>query len=172
MLSSYLAFHREGYLQQLFYMFAYLKQNQNSEMIFDPSDPVIDESLFNRNYWTTSEFGLNLDEELTTNIPQPRGVGLVMQAYVDINHAGEYITCRSCTSFLVYLYCVLVYWMSKKQTSVQTNLFGSEFIAMKQCTEYICGLQYKLRIMEIPCILTAFIFGDNQSVLVNTTVPD
>ena len=42
MLSSHIAFPREGHLQQLFHMFAYLKRNHNSEMIFDPSDPVID----------------------------------------------------------------------------------------------------------------------------------
>ena len=56
MLSSHLALPREGKLQQLFHMFAYLKRNQNSEMIFDPSDPVIDEYLFHRKGWMESEF--------------------------------------------------------------------------------------------------------------------
>lgn len=62
--------------------------------------------------------------------------------------------------------------MSKKQTSVETSSFGSEFIAMKQCTEYIRGLRYKLRMMSIPCEGSAFVYGDNQSVLANTTIPD
>ena len=43
---------------------------------------------------------------------------------------------------------------------------------MKQCTKYICGLRYKLRMMGIPCTLPAFIFGDSQSVFANTTIPD
>ena len=43
---------------------------------------------------------------------------------------------------------------------------------MKQCCEYIRGLRYKLRMLGIPCEGPAYIEGDNQSVLANTTVPD
>jgi hypothetical protein len=40
---------------------------------------------------------------------------------------------------------------------------------MKQATEYIRGLRYKLRMMGITVDEPAFVFGDNQSVLANTT---
>ena len=43
---------------------------------------------------------------------------------------------------------------------------------MKQVTEYVRGLQYKLIIMGIPVDEPAFIFGDNQSVLANTTMAE
>ena len=62
--------------------------------------------------------------------------------------------------------------MSKKQAGIETSSFGSEFTAMKQCTEYIRGLRYKLRMMGIPVENPTYIFGDNQSVLANTTMPD
>ena len=172
MLSSHLALPREGHLDQIFNIFAYLKRNHNSEMIFDPSDPDIDQSLFDRKDWTASEFGLTLDEVLPPNMPTPRGMGFVMRAFVDADHAGDSITRRSRTGFLIYLNSAPIYWMSKKQTSVETSSFGSEFIAMKQCTEYIRGLRYKLRMMGIPCNDPTFVFGDNQSVLANTTAPD
>ena len=42
---------------------------------------------------------------------------------------------------------------------------------MKQATEYIRGLRYKLRMMGITVDEQAFVFGDNQSVLANTTAP-
>ena len=71
-----------------------------------------------------------------------------------------------------YLNCALVYWWSKKQISVESPSFGSEFVAMKQCCEYIRGLRYKLRMMGIPVEGTTYIYGDNQSVLANTTIPD
>ena len=79
---------------------------------------------------------------------------------------------RSRTGFLVFLNCALVYWWSKKQNSVESLSFGSEFIAMKQCCEYIRGLRYKLQMMGIPCEGPTYIYGDNQSVLANTTNPD
>ena len=65
-----------------------------------------------------------------------------------------------------------LYWFSKKQSSMGTSSFGSEFVAMRQCCEYLKGLRYKLRMMGIPVNNPCFIFGDNQSVLWNTTIPD
>jgi hypothetical protein len=64
-----------------------------------------------------------------------------------------------------------IYWYSKKQTSCETSSFGSEFVAMKQCCEYIRGLRYKLRMMGIPVEGHTYVFGDNQSVLANTSKP-
>ena len=43
-------------------------------------------------------------------------------------------------------------------------------VAMKQCCEYLKGLRYKLQMMGIPVNNPAFVYGDNQSVLWNTTV--
>jgi hypothetical protein len=42
---------------------------------------------------------------------------------------------------------------------------------MKQATDYICSLRYKLRMMGITVDEPAYVFGDNQSVLANTTAP-
>ncbi len=42
---------------------------------------------------------------------------------------------------------------------------------MKQAMEYVRGLQYKLRMMGIKVDEPTFVFGDNQSVLCNTTAP-
>eukprot|EP00957_Ditylum_brightwellii_P117241 8941449-Ditylum_brightwellii.AAC.1 len=43
---------------------------------------------------------------------------------------------------------------------------------MKQCCEHIRGLQYKLRMMDIPYEGPAYIYGDYHMVLANTTIPD
>ncbi len=119
--------------------------------MFDPSDPCVNESDFELQDWTSSEFGhLQGQEELPPNMPEPRGVGFVMRAKVDADHAGDTVTRRSRTGFLVYLNSALVCWLSRKQTSVESSSFGSEFVAMKHCCEYLRGLRYKLRMMGIP----------------------
>jgi hypothetical protein len=51
------------------------------------------------------------------------------------------------------------------------STLGSKFVAMKQATEYIRGLRYKLRMMGITVDEPAYVFGDNQLVLANTTTP-
>ena len=172
MLASHLAMPRQGHMNEVLHIFAYLKKNHNAEMVFDPSDPDIDPNEFQRRDWEATEFGDDLEEILPENKPKPLGLGIIMRAYVDADHAAEVVTRRSRTGFLVYLNNAPIYWSSKKQNSVETSSFGSEFMAMKHCTEYVRGLRYKLRMMGIPCELPTFIYGDNKSVLANTTVPD
>ena len=104
-------------------------------------------------------------------MPTPRGFGFKIRAYVDSDHAGDNITRQSRTGFIVYLNSAPIFWSSKKQGSIKTSSFGSEFIAMKNCCEYIRGLRYKLGMMGIPCEFPSYVYGDNESVLVNASNP-
>ena len=94
-----------------------------------------------------------------------------MRVFVDSDHAGDQVTRRSRTGFLVYLNNALIYWTSKKQTTVETSSFGSEFMAMKHAREYMRSLRHKLRAMGVPVVECAYIYGDNKSVLVNLETP-
>ena len=169
-MASMMAMPRQGHLEQLYHMFAYLKLKHNSSMVFDPTEPDIDDAQFIREDWSATVYGA-CKEELPSNMPEPRGIGFTMRAFVDSDHAGEVTTRRSRTGYIIFLNLAPIYWFSKRQTSVETSSFGSEFIAMKQCCEYIRGLRYKLRMMGIPFNLPTYVFGDNQSVLANTTKP-
>ena len=180
MMSSHLALPRKGHLDALFHMFAYLKKHHNSEMVFDPSEPDVDTNDFPREDWSLSIYG-NVSEELPKSkpfedsgpgdMPEPRGQGFRMRVYVDCDLGGELVTRRSRTGFAVFLNNAPIYWMSKKQGSCEVSTFGSEFTAMKQAVEYVRGLRYKLRMLGIPCEEPSFVYGDNKSVLANTSVP-
>jgi hypothetical protein len=61
----------------------------------------------------------------------------VIRAKVDADHASISVTRRSRTGFLVWINSCLVYFLSKKQTSVEFFTIGSEFVAMEQCCEYL-----------------------------------
>ena len=94
---------REGHLAQLFSIFAELERFHNTELVYDPSDPIIDESKFQRQDWTSSEFGHVIGkQELPPNMPEPRGLGFTISAKVDADHAGDTVIRRSRTGFLVY----------------------------------------------------------------------
>ena len=111
-------------------------------------------------------------DEAPANAPPPLGKEFVIRAYVDADHAGDIVSRRSRTGFIVIVNSAPIYWLSKKQNLVETSSFGSELLAMKHCCEYVQGLRYKIRMMGIPMTHNAFIYGDNQSVLWNTTCPD
>ena len=73
---------------------------------------------------------------------------------------------------LIYLNRAPIIWYSKKQNSVETSTFGSEFTALKTGIEMIKGLQYKLQMMGIPIEGLAHVRKDNMSVVNNAMKPE
>ena len=106
-------------------------------------------------------------EVIPTNDPSPRGKGFDMIRFVDADLSGDKVIRLSRTCFVIYLNRAPIYWFSKRKNGVECSTFGSEFIAMKQCCEYVRRLRYKLRMMGIPVIGCLFLCGDNQSVLLH-----
>ena len=174
MLSSCFAMPREGHLKQDFRMFTCLKKQQNPVMVFDHTVSAMDYSEFQKQDWKntvyTNERG-ELKEDVLLNMPTPLGKRSKMRVFVDSDHAGDQVTRRSRTEFLIYLKNLLIYWSSKKHTTVETSSFGRKFMAIKHATEYVRGIQYKLRSMGVPVNECAYIYGDNKSVLVNLGTP-
>ena len=111
-MSSHLAMPQRGHLEALFVMFAYLKKHHNSEMIFDPSEPEVDMSIFPREDWSLSIYG-DVKEDMPptrpfeelgpADMPAPRGTGFTTTVYVDCDLGGDCVTCRSRTGFAVFL---------------------------------------------------------------------
>ena len=82
------------------------------------------------------------------------------------------MTRRSRTGFLIYVNNALIDWLSKKQPTIETSVFGAEFVAMKHVVEKLRGLRYKLRMMGVPISGCSYIYGDNMSVINNTQRPE
>ena len=137
--ASMMASPCQGYLDQRFHMFAYLKLKHNSAMVFDPTEPDIDDAQFPREEWSATPYG-ECKEELPVNMLQSRGIDFTMCGPIDSDHASDLTTRRSRTGFIIFLHSAPIYWFSKHQTCIETSSFGSKFVAMKQCCEYICGL--------------------------------
>jgi hypothetical protein len=62
-----------------------------------------------------------------------------------------------------------IIWFSKRQNTVESSTFGSEFIALKIAIDQIEAIRYKLRMFGIPLEGCTSIFCDNESVVKNTT---
>ena len=55
---------------------------------------------------------------------------------------------------------------------METSTIGSEFTALKQATELIQGLRYKLRMFGVPLEGPANMYCDNEAVFKNATRPE
>ena len=170
MLSRYLAAPREGHLEQAFHIFAYLNEYDKSTLALSARTPEVDESLFPVNDWTS--YYPDAEEAIPPNVPEGRGHPVVVTCYVDADHAGCRVTRRSQTGLIIMVQSAPVIWYSKRQNTVETSTFGSEFIAMKIAVEQVEALRYKLRMMGIPIEGPANLYCDNESVFKNSSFPE
>lgn len=176
-LSSFLACPRIGHLHQTFHIFKYLDGKNNSWIPLDPErltikfnvpsneSPELRREMMKKIYQDAAE-------ETPVNAPEPRGKCVQINCYVDADHAGNRVTRRSQTGILIFLNMALVSWYSKRQNTVESSTFGSEFIAMRIAVEKAKSMRYKLRMMGIPIDGPCNIFADNESVVKSSMNPE
>ena len=104
-------------------------------------------------------------------MPTPLGKLVRITQYVDANLYFDLLTGRACTGILIFLNQTPIDWYSKKQSTVATATFGSEFVATKTATEKAYDLRYALRMMGIPLDYRTYMFGDNQAVVIQSSIP-
>ena len=147
----------------------YLKLNHSYRLAMDPNYLTINNNNFETQDWTA--FYGDSQEATVINAPAPRGKSVVIRMMVDSEHAGDVDDRRSCTGYMIYVQMSLIDWLSNKQANVEKAVFGSNFFAMTHGVETLRGPCYKLRMMGVPIDEPTYIFGDNMSVIFNTSRP-
>lgn len=72
------------------------------------------------------------------------GKDVDLRMMVDSDHAGDKQMQRSRTGFLIFCNSAIVDWLSKRQPTIESSIFGAEFDAMKHGMEKLRGLCYKI----------------------------
>ena len=170
LLSSHLALPRVGHLQAVYRIFGYLKQVPKRKLYFDPESPTISEERFVEFEW--EDFYRDAVEAIPDDMPEPRGRMMSVHCFVDANHAADKATRRSQTGILIFCNRAPIMWLSRRQNSVETSTFGSEFTALKNAVELVTALRYKLRMFGVPIEGPADMFCDNEAVYKNASTPD
>ena len=73
---------------------------------------------------------------------------------------------------MIFMNMALIQVVLKKQATIETSVFGAEFVAMKHSLGSLRCLRYKLRMMSVPISGRSYIYGDNMSVIHNTQHPE
>jgi hypothetical protein len=87
---QYLASPREGHLEMVYHIFAYLAQNSTSKIVFDVRTPLIDELCFSHDVDWKPFYG-NVEEQKPYDAPVPLGMPVKVSCFVDANHAGNVV---------------------------------------------------------------------------------
>ena len=120
--------------------------------------------------WDTTVYR-NVTEELTHDLPTPKGKPVRMTTFEDANLLHDHVTGRSAMGILHFVNQTPNEWFSKRQNTVETATYGSEFVVAKTATEQIIDLRYTLHMLGVPLDGKSWMFGDNESVVKSSTIP-
>ena len=99
--------------------------------------------------WTYSVY-VNVPEILPDDVPEPLGEAVITTTTMDANLNHCLGTGKSLTGSLHFVNKTPVDWYSKKQATVETATYGSEFVAAKTATEQIMDIMQTLRYLGAP----------------------
>ena len=99
--------------------------------------------------WTYSVYG-NVHEILPDDMPDQLGKAVTTPTTMDADLNHCLATGKSLTGCLHFVNKTPVDWYSKKQATVETATYGSEFVAAKTATEQIMDIRQTLRYLGAP----------------------
>jgi hypothetical protein len=161
---------RAGHLERLKRICGYLCKMKHG-YIRIRTDPPDYSDLHEAHYdWARTVYG-EVKEERPHNAPRPLGKPVVLTSYVDANLYHDMITGRSVSAVLHFINQTPIEWFSKKQSTVETATYGSEFVAAKVAVQQIMGLRIGLRYLGVEIQGATRLFGDNGSVVKSGSMP-
>ena len=169
-MSRFRSMPREGHLERLKRMFGYVRDTEHASIRVRTDLPDYSNLPDQQFDWAYSVYG-DVHEAIPEDAPEPLGNTVVTTTYVDANLYHDLITGRALTAVLHLINQTPFDWYCKQQATVETATFGSEFIAAKTAVDQIIDIRTTLRYLGVPIKGKAFLFGDNQSVVTNSTLP-
>eukprot|EP00253_Pinus_taeda_P029965 PITA_29965 len=95
----------------------------------------------------------------------PRNIDLTLHAYTDGDWAGSVDDIKSTSGGALFMGSILVYWFSKKQSSIALSTAGAEYVAMASCCTQLLWMIQTLQDIQITCTPPISIFCDNTSAI-------
>ena len=117
-----------------------------SKIVFNATTPTLCDPKWSKIFWCNDTNPLwsqhflwcrlvqslcgDLQEELLPDMPEPLGNLVNTSCFVDVNHAGNVVTCHLHTEILLFVQNAPIVWYSKRQNTIESSTFGSEFVVL------------------------------------------
>ena len=174
-LSRFTQAPREGHVEDALRVFGFLQkwQNRGVATAGKPTVAFWDEIDSRKvmypgsmkDYYPDSTF-----EDLK-DPPEPMGDSVEVNIFVDASHADDKLDRKSVTGILVYVGDMMIKSVSKRQKSVATSTFASEFLALKSAVEEAQSMRLLLQSIGVPIKGPINIHSDSESVLTSAANP-
>jgi hypothetical protein len=142
-LSSFHAMPRRGHLERAKRIYGSLLKMKEARIRVLTIEPDYSDYHDPEYDWSSSVYA-DVKEIIPTDILEPKKKYVTLSHYFDANLYHDMVTGRSITAILHFLNQTLMDWYSKKQATVETATFGSEFIAARTTVDQIVNLRMTL----------------------------
>ena len=169
-LSRFRAQPRKGHLDRAKRIVGYLLFLPDGAIRFRIGEPDFS-SLKDQEYdWTRTVYS-GACEQIPHDIPKPLGKHVQTTHYVDANLHHDLATGKAVTAALHFLNQTPIDAYTKRQSTVETATYGSEFVAARTAVDQIIDIRTTLRYLGVPIRDKSYMFGDNKSVVTSSTIP-
>ena len=169
-MSRFMSAPRKGHLEMLQRVYGYVLKTKHYSTRYRTEEPDYSYLPSMKYDWSYTVYG-NVQEIIPNNCPKPLGKSVTTTTTLDANLLHCLATGASLTACLHFCNQTPTDWYSKKQATVETATYGSEFVTAKTATEQIMDLRYTLRYLGVPIKSRSYMFGDSRSVVTSVTLP-
>ncbi len=127
-MSRFRAAPKTGHLSRLKRIFGYVLESKDGATQVRCGCPDFSHLQHNVYDWEKTIYG-DVKEVLPDDMPEPMGKEIVLTTYVDANLYHDWVTGRALTGILHLINQTPFDWFCKRQSTVETATYGSEFNA-------------------------------------------
>ena len=139
-MASFRAAPRIGHLDRLKRIYGYLRKHKSGAIRVRTGHPDYTQDEHVDYDWMRTVYG-KVQELIPEDLPTPLGLPVITTTYEDANLYHDLVTGRAVTGILHFVNGTPVEWFSKRQDTVETATYGSEFVAARIATEQIIDLR-------------------------------
>ena len=161
---------RVGHINRVKRIYGYLRKFKEGAIRVNTQQPDYSAIPITDQDWNYSVYG-KVSELIPKDAPSPLGKEVVLSTYVDANLLHNLTSGKAATGVLHFMNQTPIDWYSKKQGTVETATYGAEFVAARIAVDQIVDLRHTLRYLGVPINGPSYLFGDNQAVILNATIP-
>ena len=169
--SRFRAQPRKGHLDRAKRIVGYLLFLPDGAIRFRTGEPDFS-SLKDQEYDLARSVLPGVCEQIPHDIPKPLGKHVQTTHYVDANLHHYLATGKAVTAALQFLNQTPIDAYTKRQSTVETATYGSEFVAARTAVDQIIDIRTTLRYLGVPIRDKSYMFGDNRSVVTSSTIPN
>ena len=122
-------------------MIGYLAIFSHGSLRFRTHDPDYSSPPHKEYDWQRTVYS-GAKADIPHDIPEPKRKHVTIAPYVDANLHHDEVTGRAVTACLHIVNATPSHWHTKWQCTVETETFGSEFVAARIATDLIIRLTY------------------------------